>query len=138
MATVTSGQTANYNLQLSPSGGFNGSLSMSCSGAPAAATCTCYTRDSDHKRDVVGSLSSQCGYNRAVVRTSRRARRPVAKPTTRSTLPRDLLAAALAGSRRDNKPIKGAAFLDRGSDFPPVRGHSDDRVRWWQPCAVAP
>jgi hypothetical protein len=38
-ATVTAGQTANYALGFSIAGGFNGTLTLSCSGAPAASTC---------------------------------------------------------------------------------------------------
>lgn len=37
-ATITAGQTAAYDLQLTP--GFTGMVSFSCSGAPTAATCT--------------------------------------------------------------------------------------------------
>ncbi len=40
-ATVTAGQTAKYNLQLSPLGGFAGSTTLACSAAaPVLATCT--------------------------------------------------------------------------------------------------
>jgi len=39
-ATVTAGQTATYNLLLNPAGGFSGSVSLACSGAPAQATCS--------------------------------------------------------------------------------------------------
>lgn len=39
-ATITAGQTATYNLQLSPASGFTGSVSLSCSGAPTDATCS--------------------------------------------------------------------------------------------------
>jgi hypothetical protein len=39
-ATITAGQTATYNLQLNPAGGFSGSVSLTCSGAPAQATCS--------------------------------------------------------------------------------------------------
>lgn len=39
-ATITAGQTATYSLSLSPLGGFNQSVNLTCSGAPAAATCT--------------------------------------------------------------------------------------------------
>ncbi len=39
-ASVTAGQTAQYNLQLTPGSGFNGSVSISCTGAPTAATCS--------------------------------------------------------------------------------------------------
>ena len=38
-ATLTAGQTATYNLQIMPSG-FSGTVSLSCSGAPAAAACS--------------------------------------------------------------------------------------------------
>jgi uncharacterized repeat protein (TIGR03803 family) len=39
-ATITAGQTATYNLQLNPAGGFSGTVSLVCSGAPAQATCS--------------------------------------------------------------------------------------------------
>jgi 6-phosphogluconolactonase (cycloisomerase 2 family) len=39
-ATVTAGQTAQFNLQLTPGTGFSGDVSLVCAGAPAAATCT--------------------------------------------------------------------------------------------------
>jgi hypothetical protein len=38
--TVTAGQTAVFNLQLTPGTGFAGSASFACAGAPTAATCT--------------------------------------------------------------------------------------------------
>jgi 6-phosphogluconolactonase (cycloisomerase 2 family) len=38
-ATVTAGQTATYNLQLTPGPGFTGSVSFTCTGAPSSATC---------------------------------------------------------------------------------------------------
>ncbi|HEU5404250.1 MAG TPA: S8 family serine peptidase, partial [Terriglobales bacterium] len=38
--TVAAGQTATYGLQLTASNGFAGLVSMSCSGAPAQATCS--------------------------------------------------------------------------------------------------
>ena len=38
-ATVTAGQTATYDLTLSPDG-FSGAVSLSCSGAPTATTCS--------------------------------------------------------------------------------------------------
>jgi len=38
-ATITAGQTAAFNLQLTPGPGFAGSASFACAGAPAAATC---------------------------------------------------------------------------------------------------
>jgi phosphatidylinositol-3-phosphatase len=38
--TVTAGQVATFDLQLNPLGGFTGSVSLACSGAPTRATCT--------------------------------------------------------------------------------------------------
>ena len=38
-ATVSAGQTATYNLQLTPGLDFNGTVAFTCSGAPLAATC---------------------------------------------------------------------------------------------------
>ncbi len=38
--TITAGQTATYMLQISAAAGFNGSATISCSGAPSGATCT--------------------------------------------------------------------------------------------------
>ena len=39
-ATVAAGQTAQYALQVAPGPGFSGSVTVSCGGAPAAATCS--------------------------------------------------------------------------------------------------
>jgi hypothetical protein len=39
-ATVTAGQPAAYNLQVTPVSGFNGAVTLSCSSAPSEATCT--------------------------------------------------------------------------------------------------
>jgi hypothetical protein len=39
-ATVTAGQTAEYTLTVAPLGSFNQSVSLSCTGAPSAATCS--------------------------------------------------------------------------------------------------
>jgi len=39
-ATVTPGETANYKLSVAPGGGFNQTVTFSCSGAPALSTCT--------------------------------------------------------------------------------------------------
>jgi hypothetical protein len=38
-ATVTAGQTATYNLQINPTGGFTGTVSFTCTGAPSKAAC---------------------------------------------------------------------------------------------------
>ncbi len=39
-ASITAGQTAHYNLQLTPGAGFNGNVAIACTGAPTAATCS--------------------------------------------------------------------------------------------------
>ena len=39
-ATVAAGQAANYTLVITPAGGFNGSVTLSCNGAPALSTCS--------------------------------------------------------------------------------------------------
>lgn len=39
-ATVTAGQSATYQVQVSSQGNFSGSVSLACSGAPAESTCT--------------------------------------------------------------------------------------------------
>jgi hypothetical protein len=38
--TVTAGQTASYSLVFTPQGGFNGTITLACSGAPTGAKCT--------------------------------------------------------------------------------------------------
>jgi hypothetical protein len=39
-ATITSGQTATYDLQVTPISGFNGTVSLSCAGAPNGSSCS--------------------------------------------------------------------------------------------------
>lgn len=39
-ATVTAGQTATYDLEISPAGGFNGTVSLDCTDALAESTCS--------------------------------------------------------------------------------------------------
>ncbi|HEV2495377.1 MAG TPA: FG-GAP-like repeat-containing protein [Terriglobia bacterium] len=39
-ATVTAGQSASYSLNVVPAGGFNSTVTLACSGAPPAATCS--------------------------------------------------------------------------------------------------
>jgi len=38
--TITAGQSASYSLTIVPSGGFNQTVSLTCTGAPAGATCS--------------------------------------------------------------------------------------------------
>jgi hypothetical protein len=39
-ASITAGQSASYTASVTPVGGFKGSVTLSCSGAPAASTCS--------------------------------------------------------------------------------------------------
>lgn len=39
-ATISAGSTATYDLQVTPNSGFNGSVALTCSGAPGNSTCT--------------------------------------------------------------------------------------------------
>jgi hypothetical protein len=39
-ATVSAGNSATYNLQVTPISGFTGTIALSCTGAPAESTCT--------------------------------------------------------------------------------------------------
>ena len=39
-ASISAGQTAQFNLQVTPGAGFNGTLNFTCSGAPFGAVCT--------------------------------------------------------------------------------------------------
>ncbi|HXN21571.1 MAG TPA: S8 family serine peptidase [Candidatus Dormibacteraeota bacterium] len=39
-ATIAAGQSANYTIRVAPSGAFHQTVTLGCSGAPAAATCT--------------------------------------------------------------------------------------------------
>jgi hypothetical protein len=39
-ATISAGQTATYNLQITPNSGFNGAVALACQGAPGASACS--------------------------------------------------------------------------------------------------
>jgi len=39
-ASIKAGQTASYNLQVTPSNGFSGTVALACGGAPTSATCS--------------------------------------------------------------------------------------------------
>ncbi len=39
-ANIPAGQTATFNISITPQGGFNGTINFACSGLPAASTCT--------------------------------------------------------------------------------------------------
>ena len=39
-ATISAGQTATYNLQITPNSGFNGAVALACQGAPSPSACS--------------------------------------------------------------------------------------------------
>src|SRR5216684_7563083 len=39
-ATISAGQTAAYDLQITPNSGFNGTVALTCQGAPGPSICT--------------------------------------------------------------------------------------------------
>ncbi len=39
-ATIARGQTATYNLSITPANGFSGTITLACNGAPAGTSCT--------------------------------------------------------------------------------------------------
>ncbi|MGC1684616.1 MAG: choice-of-anchor D domain-containing protein, partial [Candidatus Acidiferrales bacterium] len=69
---VTAGQTANYNLQVSPLGGFTGAVNLTCSGAPELATCSISTP----AVNITGA--SAVGFSVSVVTTAASASSPSA------------------------------------------------------------
>src|SRR3984885_1913902 len=69
---VTAGQTPNYNLQVSPLGGFTGTVNLTCSGTPALATCSI----SPPAVNITGA--SAVGFSVSVVTTAASASSPSA------------------------------------------------------------
>ncbi len=65
-ATITAGQTAIYNLQLNPSNGLTGQVTLSCTGVPAQTSCTLSSR-------TVGVNGSSTPFNVIVSTTARSA-----------------------------------------------------------------
>src|SRR5208337_3907093 len=53
-ATITAGQTAEYQLSLTPIGGFNQTVALSCGGAPQGATCLLPSSTASNGMNVVG------------------------------------------------------------------------------------
>ena len=73
--SVTAGETANYNLTLSPSGGFTGNVQFTCTGAPTASTCSVLP----NPLDVAGSAPIQAMVRVVTVAGSTLARADVRK-----------------------------------------------------------
>jgi hypothetical protein len=119
-ATVTAGQTANYALGFSINGGFNGTLTLSCSGAPAASTCMV----SPSSQPLSGT--SAAGTATVTVTTTARSAGFVlplgtAGPARRNYRPMPLLACLLATI------MMIASLLLRRQEQP--------RLRWTTVCA---
>jgi FG-GAP-like repeat/Abnormal spindle-like microcephaly-assoc'd, ASPM-SPD-2-Hydin len=115
--TVTPGQAANYSISVSPVNGFNQTVQLSCSGAPAQATCTVSPTSVtlDGSKDVAGNI--------AVVTTAATMAltKPYGDPPVTSRLERWsaasgwlalILATSLVGwLKRSPRWICGPAFL---------------------------
>jgi parallel beta-helix repeat protein len=88
-ATVNAGGTATYNLALSGTTGFTGSVSLTCSGAPAAATCSI--------NPVTANLNgtTPINFTVSVSTTSRASALPIAWNRLPGTPPVNLLLLAL-------------------------------------------
>jgi hypothetical protein len=77
-ASVSAGQTANFNLSLTPTNGFNSQVSFTCTGAPAYATCTV----TPNPATISGSSATPITVNVATTGSSRTGPRgPVAPPS---------------------------------------------------------
>jgi pimeloyl-ACP methyl ester carboxylesterase len=84
-ATVSPGQTATYNINVTPEGGLLGTVSLSCSGAPSGATCTF----NPSSVSLNGSSNASTTVSVATAGTSlafRRIRRVPPGPPSRKTL----------------------------------------------------
>ena len=87
-ATITSGQTANYTLGVAPGGGFNQTVALTCSGAPALSTCTV----SPSSVSLNGASSTSVS---ATITTTAPTRGTLPYPPFGSSITRKELAAAL-------------------------------------------
>lgn len=115
--SVAAGQSAQYNLNLTPSGGFNQSAALTCTGAPQGAVCTV----SPNPVDLSGSSEVTATVTvtttaRAVAATGRHVHSPPLSPWARPEVASLALlalccAAALTARRRDRLPMPGSAVL---------------------------
>lgn len=84
-ATVSAGQPATYNLQLNPLGGFTGSVTLACTGAPTQATCA------SSAATVTASGTSPVAFQVNVTTTARSLALPVTNLRPRPHAPQFLL-----------------------------------------------
>jgi hypothetical protein len=119
-ATVTAGQSASYNLQLSPTG-FSGTITLTCTGAPSGATCTPNpaTLTTNGTAPVPFAVNVTTQANSALFRFGPDSfRRPPISPialTAWSVLLALLLAAAVLSRRPVHVRVKSACFLGLAS-----------------------
>jgi hypothetical protein len=115
-ATVTAGQPATYNLQMTPTG-FSGTITLTCIGAPAASTCTPNpaTLTTNGTSPVSFAVNVTTQAHSGVFRlTPESVRRPPISPLV-LTVWSMLLALLLAGTAFSRRPVhvrvKSACFL---------------------------
>jgi len=75
-ATVTAGQTATYDLQVSPVSGFNGTVTLGCTDALAKSTCVV------SPTSVTANGTTATAFTATVTTTASSALGPLSKPTT--------------------------------------------------------
>jgi hypothetical protein len=115
-ATVTAGQPATYNLQMTPTG-FSGTITLTCTGAPAASTCTPTpaTLTTNGTSPVSFAVNVTTQANSALFRPAPESfRRPPTSPivlTAWSMLLALLLAATALSRRPVHVRVKSACFL---------------------------
>jgi hypothetical protein len=85
-ASVSAGQTAQYNLQATPGAGFSGTLTFACSGAPTGANCSA--------PNVTVANGTAVNFTVTVTTSGSAAVVPTARRTVRSR-PADYMAAAM-------------------------------------------
>jgi len=119
-ASVTAGQPATYNLQLSPTG-FSGTITLTCTGAPSGATCipTPATLTTNGTAPVSFAVNVTTQAHSAVFRFGPDSfRRPPISPIV-LTAWSVLLALLLAGAALSRRPVhvrvKSACFLGLAS-----------------------
>ncbi len=111
-ASVNPGQTAGYNMNFTPSAGYSGTLTLSCSGAPSEAACTVSPASLALSNGGSGSATV------SVTTTAASVLPPVLPPRPRPWPPAPLawllaglLAAGLALSRRKSLRLAALACL---------------------------
>jgi photosystem II stability/assembly factor-like uncharacterized protein len=85
--TVTAGQTATYTLSVAPQGGFNQSVSMTCSGAPSLATCSVSPSSASLSGGNPASVTVSVTTTAPSIAMRSRFRVPPRKPGIQLTLP---------------------------------------------------